>query len=37
PSKNEPELSEIGSKIKEGINFILVNKISEVLDFALIK
>jgi ATP-dependent Lon protease len=35
PRKNEPNLSEIQDEIKKGLNIILVNKIDEVLDFAL--
>jgi len=36
PRKNEPELSEISDEIKKGIDLILVDKISEVLEHALL-
>ena len=35
PRKNEPNLTEIQDEIKKGLDIILVDKISEVLDFAL--
>ncbi|NQV18736.1 MAG: endopeptidase La [Armatimonadetes bacterium] len=37
PKKNEPNLSEIQKEITKGLNIILVDKVDEVLDFALIK
>ncbi len=36
PRKNDPELSEISDEIKKGMNIILVDKISEVLEHALL-
>jgi ATP-dependent Lon protease len=35
PGKNEPELSEISDGIKKGLNIMLTDTISEVLDYAL--
>ena len=37
PKKNEPNLSEIQKEITKGLNIILVDKVDEVLDFALMK
>ncbi len=37
PKKNEPNLSEIQKEITKGLKIILVDKVDEVLDFALIK
>ena len=36
PKKNEPSLSEIGDEIKDGLNIMLVDNLSEVLLYALI-
>lgn len=36
PKKNEPELTEISDEIKKNMNIILVDRISEVLDYALL-
>lgn len=35
PHKNEPNLKEIQEEIKKGLNIILVEKVEEVLDFAI--
>ena len=35
PSKNEPNLTEIQDEIKKGLNIILVDKIAEVLEYAI--
>ncbi len=37
PKKNEPNLLEIQKEITKGLNIILVDKVDEVLDFALMK
>lgn len=37
PKKNEPELTEISNEVKKGLNIILVNTISEVLDISIVE